>query len=75
VLTERRMPESILRSQMAKLGNAKMDHTITVGEREIVIPVTGSWEIFKLAPAVGAERVLEQLAEFSIHHAPKHDEK
>ena len=66
-VSQRDGPESTLASDAAKIAGSRLEHTVTVGQREIVLPIVGSWTMLKMSPQSRLEDVLHRVDEFAIH--------
>lgn len=74
VLTGRTDPASVLAVEAAKIAHARLEHTITKGEREIVVPVAASSALFTIRSHRPVEETLERLDEFAVHRtAVRHE--
>jgi diguanylate cyclase (GGDEF)-like protein len=67
VLTERTDSASGLAAEASKIAHSRLEHTITKGEREIVVPVAASSALFTIPSHRPVDETLERLDEFAIH--------
>jgi GGDEF domain-containing protein len=66
VLLDRSGPEPAVAAEIKRIFGAKLEHTLTMGTREVVVPVTGSWAVFPLSAGDDAEDVLRRVSEFAV---------
>jgi diguanylate cyclase (GGDEF)-like protein len=53
-----------IRSEMARLMGLRIDHTIKLGRRAILLPVTLSWTVLPLWENASMQEIVEQVDEF-----------
>lgn len=67
VLTGRQGSESSLAVEARRILGPRLEHSVKMGEREIVMPVTASWTMMTLLPESCPDEALRKLDEFAIH--------
>ena len=67
VLTSRQGSESSLAVEARRILGPRLEHSVRMGEREIVMPVTASWTMLSLPPESCPDEALRKLDEFAIH--------
>lgn len=67
VLTERSELEATLAKEASRAAGARLEHTLTIGEREVNLPVASTWTLLTVPPDQSACEVLRGLDEFAIH--------
>ena len=67
VLTERSELEATLAKEASRAASARLEHTLTIGQREVNLPVASTWTLLTVPPEQSACEVLRGLDEFAIH--------
>lgn len=60
-LIRRDAPEALVAADLARIAMARMEHAITLGEREVMLTISTSWNLFPLRTADGIEELLRQM--------------
>jgi len=72
-LLKRDAPEAFVAGDLARVASTKMEHGITLGDREVMLSVSTSWNLFPLKSASSLEELLERMNKFAATRvaAPK----
>jgi len=72
-LLKRHAPEAFVAGDLGRMAMTKMEHAITLGDREVMLSVSTSWNLFPLRAAKGMEELLGQMNSFAAGRmaAPK----
>lgn len=66
LVTEKPGARSFYALEASRICSMKLEHTITTGSKESVIPVTGSWSIVHIPPTTNMDEVVRMLNESSL---------
>ncbi len=69
LLLNRAMPESRVTVELNKTLGSKFTHMLTMGTREVVVQITGSWSTLPLSAQSDADDVLRRVDEFVVLRA------
>jgi GGDEF domain-containing protein len=69
-LIRRDAPEALVAAELARTAQAKLEHAITMGEREAMMSVSTTWSLFPLRTATGIDDVLSQMNTFAAGRMP-----
>jgi GGDEF domain-containing protein len=69
-LVKRDAPEAFVAGDMARLTMTKMEHAITLGDREVMLSVSASWNLFPLRAASDIEDLLGRMNTFAAGRLP-----
>lgn len=70
-LMKRDASEGMVASEMARLTLAKMEHAITLKGRDVLLPVSTSWNLLSLGAASGLEELLGRMNAFAASRIPQ----
>lgn len=68
-LVKRHAPEAFVAGDLARVAAAKMEHGITLGDREVMLSVSTSWSLFPLKAAGSIEELLGRMNTFAAGRA------
>lgn len=63
-MLENRLPEQHMASEINKVANARLEHSIRVKDRDVMIPISASWTMFSLRSAPTVDDLLSKIADF-----------
>jgi len=69
-LIRRNVPESLVASELARQALARLEHAVTLGDREVMLAISTSWGLFPLRAATGIEELLSQINTFAAGRGP-----
>lgn len=69
-LIRRDLPEAMVAAELARTCQTRLEHAITLGDREVMMSVTTSWNLFPLAGAPGIEETLSRMNTFAAGRVP-----
>jgi len=69
ILLERTEPLEIIRGQLKRILDAKIEETYDLGSRSVMIPITMAWSAFKLISPVGI--AVRQIQTFIASQSPR----
>jgi GGDEF domain-containing protein len=65
-LVKRKLPETLVAAELNLTASARLEHAITKGSREVVVPISRSWNLFPLSAVETVEAMVSRLNEFAI---------
>jgi len=63
-LIERELPEGLVAAEVSRASAARLEHAITVQDRELMVPVSSAWSIVSLPEHASVEDVCRRVDEF-----------
>ncbi len=68
-MLENRLPETHMASEINKIANTRIEHSIRVKDRDVMIPISASWTMFSLRSAGNVDELLSKIGEFLSNRA------
>ena len=66
-LVKRQMPESLAAAEMSRAVSTRLEQAITIGKREVMVPISTSWNLFPLSAVETLESMVSHLNEFAMN--------
>ena len=63
-LFEKRLTEPQMANEINRIANTRIEHTIRVKDRDVMLPVSASWTMFSLRSAQNVDDLLSRIADF-----------
>jgi GGDEF domain-containing protein len=70
-LIKRQGSEGMVATEMARLTLAKIEHTIAMKGRDVLLPVSTSWNLLSLSAASGLDELLARMNAFAASRIPQ----
>ena len=67
MLMERRVAEPLVATELGRIAPARLESAITVREREVMVPISASWNLLPLNSFANPEELARRLNEFAAH--------
>ncbi len=66
-LLQRQAQESLITSELARIAGTRLEHAIKMKDRDVMVPVSMSWNLIPLGPIASIDDLVSTLNEFSAH--------
>jgi len=69
VLVQRRLPEAHVKAEMTRAASSRLEHSISIKDRDAIVSVSTAWNLFKLSSARNLEQLIGRLNDFAATRA------
>ncbi len=69
ILMERETHEAHIAAEIARIAGARIEHAITVRDREVMVPASPTWNLFPLATFSNPDDVSSRLNDFALNRS------